>query len=107
MRHVVWRKIIGVAIWAGGSNFVFSVNIFGVVFSALGVGMMYLVTAALINLMIDREHLSIAVLSGGRRKADIFCVLGGIFAAVTLAFSPPYWFAATQCFIIHFIYSGC
>lgn len=98
MRHVVWRKLVGMAASMGGANLVLAVNVLCAVFSALAVGMLYLVTALLVNIMVDREHLNLAISGNGRRHAVVMSFLAGIFASVTLAFSAPYWVAATQCY---------
>ncbi len=98
MRHFVWRKLIGGVVSMGGANLVLAVNLICAVFSALAVGMLYLVAASLVNIMVDREHLNLAISGNGRKHANIMCVLAGVFASVTLAFSAPYWVAATQCY---------
>ena len=98
-RHVVWRKLIGLAVAAGGARFVLAVNALCAVVAALAAGMMYLVAAALTGLMLDREHLRAA--QGERAGRDVAAMMGlaGVFAAATLAFSAPYWVAATQPYI--------
>jgi len=40
VRHVVWRKLVGLAVVAGGSSFSLVVNASCAVVSALGVGLM-------------------------------------------------------------------
>ncbi len=98
MRHVVWRKLVELAASTGGAHLVLAVNLLCTFFSALAVGMLYLVAASLINVMVDREHLNLAISGNGRKHANIMAFLAGLFSAVTLAFSAPYWVAATQCY---------
>ncbi len=98
MRHVVWRTLIGLVIRVSGSHFVVAVNGMSLAFSVLSVAMIYLLAVALIHVMVDREHLNLAISGHGRRHAENMCVLAGSFSAVTLAFSPPFWFTATQCY---------
>lgn len=95
-RHMVWRKLISLAVSGGGANFVVTVNLMCSVFSALAVGMLYLVGASLVSVMIDLDHLNLTVLKNGRRHANVLSMVSGIFSAVVLAFSAPYWVAATQ-----------
>ena len=102
VRHVVWRKLVGLAVVAGGSSFSLVVNAFCAVVSALGVGLMYLVAAALVGLMLDGDHLKSALGVQARKDAEAMSAIAGVFAAVTLAFCAPYWVAATQPYIHSF-----
>lgn len=95
-RHVVWRKFVGLAVSAGGSSFVLTVNTLCAVVSALAVGMMYLVAAALVWLMLDGDHLKTMLGAPAHKDASAMSCLAGVFAAATLAFCAPYWVAATQ-----------
>lgn len=96
MRHLIWRKLVALAVSLRGSSFVFDVNIMCTVFSALGIGMLYLVASSLVNLMMDREHLQLTTVASARKNANMMSVLAGVFASVALAFSAPYWVSATQ-----------
>ncbi|MGI5868597.1 MAG: tetratricopeptide repeat protein [Kiritimatiellia bacterium] len=102
VRHVVWRKLIGLAVHAGGANLVLVVNTLCATISALAVGFMYLVAATLIDLMLDGEHWRSIHGEQARRDSAAMSVTAGVFAAVTLAFCPPYWVAATQPYIDSF-----
>ena len=101
MRHVVWRKLIGFVIWAGGSSFVLAVNIVCAVIGALAVGMMVMVSSSLLNVMIDDGRYQ-RVRGGSRNHRNIMCIVGGIVAGLSLAFSAPFWMAATQTFVESF-----
>ena len=97
MRHVVWRKLIGAIVSAGGASFVHAVNVVCAVISALGVGMMVMVSSSLLNVMIDDGRYQ-SVRGGHTNHRNVMCIVGGLVAGLTIAFSAPFWMAATQTF---------
>ena len=104
-KNYIWQSFLNVLFHIGGS-LEFINNICSVI-SALAIGMVYLVASSLMGLFLNGNAM------GGILKADnpngqinverttwrlqyYASVLSGVSAAMCLAFSPPYWMAATM-----------
>lgn len=98
-QHVVWRWLVAVVANLATDNVVFRVNLLSAVFGALSVGSLYLVMARTLALAIDegqvghaaanQRHVSVRIARQG-------ILLGGVTAALALAFAIPFWIASTQ-----------
>lgn len=104
-KNHIWQSFLNVLFNVGGS-LAFINNVCSII-SALAIGMLYLVVSSLMGLFLNGNAL------GGILKADnpngeidtdkatsriqyYASVLAGATAAMCLAFSPPYWMAATM-----------
>lgn len=104
-KNYIWQNFLNVLFNIGGS-LAFINNVCSVI-SALAIGMLYLVTSSLMGLFLNGNSM------GGILKADnpngeinvelttkrlqyYASVVSGTTAALCLAFSPPYWMAATM-----------
>ena len=96
-RHLVWRRILG-AVLAGSSpeGAIWSANALCLVFSALGVSLVYLVLSQLVLLFFDYEHFELALGRDPTRRLGLAAGAGGLAAAAALLFCAPYWSVAAQ-----------
>lgn len=87
--HPLWFPMVS---WLSGLNF-FSLpvrlNLFSALCGALAVMLLYRLTAFLIRQVIHDETVS-------DRRINVAAVLAGLTAAMALAFSVPFWSAATR-----------
>lgn len=91
-----WQKILGVVTTlAGPAHAVEAATVTCMLFSALSLGLTYLVATAVFELLIDKKHMEKN--SEGRDfHADFASRLGGLVTTLTLAFSAPFWVAASR-----------
>ena len=102
-RHWVWKWIMrGWLSMFGNAHTVFAANVFCALISALGVGVFYLVCSSVFALFFRDEGFSAIVGAETTPQERTASVFGGLTAAVTLAFSAPYWNMATQVYVDSF-----
>ncbi len=91
-----WQKILGGVTWLAGPRLaVEAATVICMLFSALSLGLMYLVTTAVFGILIDKKHMDKN--SEARDfHADFASRLGGIVTTLILAFSAPFWVAASR-----------
>lgn len=94
--HFVWQKLMGAVVAvAGPGSAVAAATVVGMAVSALGLGLAFLVTTALYVLMIDRSPPGVPKQSGAFH-ADFAARFGGFATTLALAFSAPFWVAASR-----------
>lgn len=102
MRHCLWRHIVNGAAALSTAHAVLAVNIVCMTFSSLAVALTYLFLAQLTVTLIDRPNLEAMFKRDPTRDIALVSHASGAVAALTLAFSAPYWFTATQCYFHSF-----
>ncbi len=91
-----WQKILGtVTSLAGPHHAVEAATVTCMLFSALSLGLTYLVSTAVFEILIDKKLVDPR--SGASEFHAFFAArLGGIVTTLTLAFSAPFWVAASR-----------
>ena len=96
-RYCVWKGIVRfAAALVPTASFVFWINLLHTAFSALVLGLTFLVTAQFFLCLIDPRTLKDYVEEKDDFHLRFVTIAAGAFSAVALMFSAPYWFAATQ-----------
>lgn len=94
--HYLWQKIIGgIATLAGPNLAVKAATTACMVFSALSLGLAYLVSTAAFALLIETKQQEKKIESK-EFHAAFAARLGGAVTTLTLAFSAPFWVAASR-----------
>ncbi len=98
-QHVVWNGLVSAVANLGPHHLSFRVNLLSAVLGGIAVGLLFLVVSRLLALIID--ELSIGRLPPSRQHIGIriarsAVLLGGVASSLALAFSIPFWIAATQ-----------
>ncbi len=94
--NFLWQKILGaVTSLAGSRHAVEAATLTCMLFSALSLGLTYLVSTAVFEILIDKKRVDPR--SGAPKfHADFAARLGGMVTTLTLAFSAPFWVAASR-----------
>ena len=94
--HYLWQNVYGgVIALAGTGSAVEAATILGMVFSSLSLGLAYLTTTALYVLLIDKTPLKLQAQAGAFHSA-FAARFGGMVTTLALAFSAPFWVAASR-----------
>ena len=94
--HFVWRTLLGLVTRVFGNGLaVGAATTICTLFSALSLGGVYLVSTAVFAILIDKDQLKKKHISD-EFHADIAARLAGVVTTATLAFSAPFWVAATR-----------
>ncbi len=94
--NFLWQKILGtVTSLAGPHHAVEAATVTCMLFSAISLGLTYLVSTAVFEILIDKKLIDPK--SRARKfHADFAARLGGMVTTLTLAFSAPFWVAASR-----------
>ncbi|MBQ7666886.1 MAG: hypothetical protein IJS46_02700, partial [Kiritimatiellae bacterium] len=97
-RFFVWRHLTGVLLGVFPFGLSRSSGLAFGIFSALGVGAIYLALSQMILALFDRETWAMRLKRNSIGVATAVSMIGGSAAAVALATSAPYWTTATQAY---------
>lgn len=94
--HYLWQKVYGSVIaLAGTGSAVETATILGMAFSSIALGLVYLCTTTFYVLFIDKTSPTLKAEAGAFHTA-FAARFGGMLTTLALAFSAPFWVAASR-----------